>query len=471
MNRYEGERNHLLSLLARIIINGVLKQLVIVLVLYLILISKVGWLAAIGIILVYLGVINISYVLSWRHTYFYIKDDKLFFQKGFIKRIRRDIPLDKINTIDLSQNLLEQITGLSRVKIDTESILDTGSELILILGKDRANKLQQQLLGKNESNDHDLEVGCTYDVSISELIRYSLLSNGIIEILLVLWALYERLDDIGNVIGFNRDAYLNNAQFTTYRLLGLIGLSLAIGFIAVLVRNMLRYSGFQIRIEPKTLKIRYGLLEKKNYSFDRRKIKGIHIKQSMLMQWFHKYTIEIESIGYGDEGNEKAVLYPYCNEEVKVQILNELLPSIHQDSGVIHRPPQKSFIHFILSKVLVTIIGTIILAYNFGYAWVGVLVITIAVVHGYMIYRNTALGMKMNRRILYASRGAFKKKQSYINGNVIQSICQSQHYFQKQKGICNYSIITWGKVIGDIKVKHMDSSLFEAYVKEIQKNK
>lgn len=86
MNRYEGERNHLLSLLFRIIINGLLKQTVIIVVLYVMLVGRVGWLVALGILLVYLGIINISYVLSWRHTYFYVRDEKLLFQKGFIKK-------------------------------------------------------------------------------------------------------------------------------------------------------------------------------------------------------------------------------------------------------------------------------------------------------------------------------------------------------------------------------------------------
>lgn len=277
------------------------------------------------------------------------------------------------------------------------------------MGKDRANKLQRQLLRKNGLRNQDIEEGCTYNVSISELIRYSLLSNGIIEILLVLWALYERLDDIGNIIGFNRDSYLNNTQFTAYRIFLLIGLALAIGFMAILIRNVLRYSGFKVRIESNTIQIRYGLLEKKNYSFDRKKIKGIHIKQSLLMQWLHKYTIEVESIGYGDEGNEKAVLYPYCNEKVKEQIINELLLHIDQESDTIHCPPKKSLIHFVFLKVLVVIIVTFILGYNFGYAWIGFILIAIALAHGYMTYKNTALGIRMNRKLLYASQGGFKK--------------------------------------------------------------
>lgn len=56
------------------------------------------------------------------------------------------------------------------------------------------------------------------------------------------------------------------------------------------------------------MNISYGLINEKNYSFDKKKIKGIHIKQNLLMQFFNISTIEIENIGYGDEKGEKAIL-------------------------------------------------------------------------------------------------------------------------------------------------------------------
>ncbi|MCG8484480.1 MAG: PH domain-containing protein, partial [Clostridia bacterium] len=388
-----------------------------------------------------------------------------YFHKGIIHKVTRNIPLDKINTIDLSQNLLNQLFHLSRVKIDTESISDIGSEIILLLKTDRAKTLQEALLKKSVSQEGSIEKGNTYSVSPMELIRYSLLSNGLMETIFVLFALHEHISSIANLIGLNSDTYFDNILVTINRLLAFVGISLVMGFLIVLLRNIIRYTGFKVQIEPDTLQISYGLFEKKKFSLKRQKIKGIHIKQSLLMQWFHKYSIEVESIGYGDEGDEKAVLYPYCNEELKKQIINELLPEIHHKNESIHGPPKKSLIHFIFFKVLAASIAAFMIAFIIGLIWLGIPLIIAAGAYGYMAYKNAAMGIENG--LVYMSRGGFTKKQSYIYGHYIQSIGQSYNCFQKKRGICSYSVIIWGGLFKNIKVKHMENTLLESYVNYI----
>lgn len=465
MNKQAVERNHPLSLITRVIVSGILKQIIPLIGASFFLMDKIGDIYIIEIAILYLVIVNVSLFLSWKFTYFYIKDEQLFFHKGLINKVSRNIPLDKINTIDLSQNLLEQLFSLSRVKIDTESISDTGTDIILQLKKERAKILQQQLLKKSSKQEETLEESNTYSVGTMALIRYSLLSNGFLEMIFVVFALNDYVESIANLIGFNTDNYLDEAFATIYKLFAMIGIILVLSFLIVLIRNIIRYTGFMVKIDPDTLQIHYGLLEKKKYSFKREKIKGIHIKQSLLMQWFHKYSIEVESVGYGDEGNEKAVLYPYCNEALKKEIINELLPESHKKNENIQRPQQKSLIHFIFVNVLSALIITGISAY-FGLIWLGIIPMIIAVTYGYMSYKNSAMNIEDN--LVYMSRGGFTKKQSFIYGRYIQSIGQSYHYFQKKSGLCNYTVSMWGGLFKQVKVRHLDSTLFKSYIDHIE---
>jgi uncharacterized membrane protein YdbT with pleckstrin-like domain len=54
------------------------------------------------------------------------------------------------------------------------------------------------------------------------------------------------------------------------------------------------------------------------------------------------------------------------------------------------------------------------------------------------------------------SSGGFSKKQTYIKEKSIQSITKSQNFFQKSKGVCNYTINLAGFLIGkDFTAKHI----------------
>jgi len=103
--------------------------------------SKSAWPIAMGGImalviaplLLVLGLIYCSYL---RRTYtYYITNQRCIFHGGIIRRIKRSIPYHKITDVEMSQNIIERILGISSLNLFTPG---TGSMMASPFGGQRA---------------------------------------------------------------------------------------------------------------------------------------------------------------------------------------------------------------------------------------------------------------------------------------------------------------------------------------------
>lgn len=461
------ERNHPLHVLKQIF-SGIISQIVIIILIFTYVNKRLGFMISILIIVGLIILFVLFYVLAWYKTTYYISENSIFYQKGIMNINKREVPIEKITTIDISQGLFERIFSLSKIKIDTENVKADKSEITLTLTREKALEVKQRLLHDNEkteilndSNSNERK----YKLGFKDLILYSLASNSVFQGLVIILALYNYLDDFEDMTNFDSLEYINKFQFSVYIIVGLILGVFIISLIISFIKNCIKYSYYSVYVENDKLHISHGLISKKNYTFDKKKVKGIHIKQKFIMQLFHVSTIEIESIGYGDEKGERAVLFPFCNDALRVKIINDLMPEFNYQ-GEIDNPPKKAYIRFFLKKLLLTLIVVCIVTYKVQYGFISLLLFGLAILLGHMQLGNTGIGM--SDQLAYMSYGGFRKKQSIVKTSSIQSIKMSHTYFQKRKSVCNYTINIWGKILGkNITVQNVSNHLFKTYIDKL----
>ncbi|MCK5534187.1 PH domain-containing protein [bacterium] len=84
-------------------------------------------------VLLVLGLIYCRYL---RQTYvYYITNQRCVFHGGIVRRVERSVPYHKITDVEMSQNIIERILGISTVKIFTPG---TGSMMVSPFGGQRA---------------------------------------------------------------------------------------------------------------------------------------------------------------------------------------------------------------------------------------------------------------------------------------------------------------------------------------------
>ncbi|KRE43328.1 PH domain-containing protein [Knoellia sp. Soil729] len=83
--------------------------------------------------------------LSWRFAKFRVAEGQLEFRKGWIFREHRQVPLERVQAIEISRPLLAQLTGLSQVIVQSAGGGDAQLKLAF-LGAGRADEVRHELL-------------------------------------------------------------------------------------------------------------------------------------------------------------------------------------------------------------------------------------------------------------------------------------------------------------------------------------
>ena len=102
-------------------------------------------LLALGVlVLVLAGIVGVGW-LSWRFSRFRVSESQVELRTGWLFRQHRQVPLERIQSVEVSRPLLAQLLGLSRVVVQSAGGDDSQLSLSF-LGKERADAVRDELL-------------------------------------------------------------------------------------------------------------------------------------------------------------------------------------------------------------------------------------------------------------------------------------------------------------------------------------
>lgn len=451
-----SERNHIFQVVS-LFLKDFFSNIILAIIALKFLYSEFGLTMSLLILFLFILLFLFFAFAKWYKTSFYLKGDSIYYQTGIFNIKKRELHFDKVCTVDISQKLLDKLFGLARIKIDTGTNKNGKSEISLLLKMDRTIQIKKLIL-RTEFENTEIQELSEYRISNGELIKYSLVSDALFSGIAIIFVIYNFFDDIFREI-LNVEIFDNISWSSSNILLSVITIIIFVLFLSVvlsIINSFIKYYNFRVYLNNSKLNINYGLLNKKNYSFEINKIKGIHVKQNLLMQLLNIRSLEIESLGYGDEQGETAILYPICNKNYQDEILSSLLPEFAY-TGTIEKAPKKALSRFIIKKVFFTLILIGITTYFVPYGLISIILLPFVIGIGCLEYKNSAIGF--HDSILYMSYNSFFKRQSIIKTKDIQSFVISHTYFQKRKKLCNYAVFIYSNQFGKkIKVKNLNKT-------------
>ena len=114
-----------------------------------------------------LGVFSlISSILAYFRYYFHISDKELVIQKGILKKVRLDLPFDRIQSVNFSQNFLHQLLNVTAVEIESAGS-DQKELKIDALQIPVADKLREELLKRKGQVIVDSSEGLSTEKTLS----------------------------------------------------------------------------------------------------------------------------------------------------------------------------------------------------------------------------------------------------------------------------------------------------------------
>lgn len=267
-----------------------------------------GLLAAAGV-----GLYQYAYYRRFTYT---VTADTLDIASGVISRQRREIPLGRIQNVDISQGIIQRVLGIAGVDFETAGGGSTEAQLQYV-ALSEARRLQDVIRGHETGPD---ESASTTDAaadagpageSLFSLDDRSLIVLSALSFDLRVFSLVQTLGAFAAPALATQLFELPTQTQVPLVVLGVVGLLVG-GWLGGAVVTFTRYYGFKLTRLDGELRYERGLLQRYSGTIPLEKVQTVTIRENALMRHFGYAALSIETAGYGggeepSGGSEAAV--------------------------------------------------------------------------------------------------------------------------------------------------------------------
>jgi len=384
------------------------------------------------------AVVTVWQVAYFRRFEYELTDDGLDVASGVLSRRHREIPLGRIQNVDISRNVLQRALGVAAVDVETAGGGATEASLQYV-DYDEAKRLQREIQRRKRGGDgageSDAEAAGAADaeaelfaLDLDDLLLLSVLSFDLRYLSLLAFGPAA----FPVVPGFAEVAFVGGVVLVALLLAGLWALSAAVTFA--------RYYGFRLARVGDELRYERGLLQRYDGSIPLEKVQTITLRENVLMRRVGYATLAVETAGYApgqtpSGGSEAAV--PLATRESVLELANELEEF---DPPEFERPPERARTRYAIRYALsLAVLAGLLLGTRalFGVpgsqalAAAPLAFVVLAPVAGHLKWLNR--GYAVGEDHVFTRNGFWTRTTKVVPYYRIQTVIQSRTPFQRRQ--------------------------------------
>ncbi|WP_333695556.1 PH domain-containing protein [Flavobacterium sp.] len=429
--------------------------------------------------------------LQYRNFTFYldIKQKEFIINKGVFKKSKITIQLSKIQQVTINQSLIQKLIGVYSLDVDTAG--SSKKEVSLrAIDNDLALYLKETLLAVKDTTPILLQSHSNSEHPFIKLKGLTLLKVG-------LTSNYGR--SIALIIGFFASIYggfqdviesktVDEEFVNTWIDKGMAFFSISVfvflGLIVLLLFNLIRtvvkYFNYTIKLDKGALAVSQGLLAKKNTLLRPVKVQLTSIRQNYFQQKLSLFDLVIKQATSANPdqnpSKESAVDVPGCDPIEKETLLKMIL-STHPNFKEILKPNIRFLIFAFLYGVFIPVsvyVGFWILGFShLENYWIGVVLYCLLVsILVYFRFKNATLFL--GREFVAVKQNAWDVALIYLETYKIQGVTTKQYLWHKKSDLVHLTLHT---AAGDLHFNYISFSkikpwidLWLYHVEQTQKN-
>ena len=372
----------------------------------------------------------------WEATYvrryeYELTPDTFDIKSGVFSRREREIPFERIQNVDIAQNVLQRALGIAEVRLETAG--GGSSEATLqYVRRPEAVRLQERISDRKRGTT-ERDPGASDDV-LFELETRELAILGLTS------ANFQLFASAAVLVSLVAPAVARQLS-PSARLLLVLGPGAAIAVLLVLwiasgLQSVFRYYGFRLLRHDEELRYERGLLQRYTGTVPLSKVQTVMVKENVLARSLGYGSLVIETAGYapgqGNESVESAV--PIAERDRVFELVRTI-----EDVGDItfSRPPKRARMRYVVRysivvAVLTGVVGAahaVTSAIPWWYAVAGLLVLTPIGAH--LKWRN--LGYYYDDGYVVTQSGFWTRKTTIVPYFRVQTVSDSQTIFQRRR--------------------------------------
>lgn len=410
---------------------------------------------ALGII-VFISIIHS--ILTYKNFYFQIKDDAFIVQKGYINKENKSVPLERIQTVNIKQNILQQILGI--VQLDIDSAGSKGKEISLPgVRIKQAKELESILLSKKndtviteeqENIEDKEEKKILLYLSVKDLVKIAISDNMLKGGLLALsfgYGLFSQYKDIleerfSNELE-NVETSITSAGWDS--MLIFLLLFLIISVIISVTRNILINYNLKLSLTSQGYKIEKGLFNKRSVILPINKIQTYTWNTNPLRKIFNIVTISVKQASSEEVKENNAINIPGCYEDIEQSLKNKIFPEHNTQEYVSEKTKAIYFLRLIPLLVLIVFIVVLIIT-NLKIAIITSIIWTSII--SVLLYKSSKKRVfYISKDYLITQKGTIGITKKIVSLYKIQSVKYKQSIFMKRKNRASLKIYTASETI------------------------
>ncbi|MFQ3275382.1 MAG: putative membrane protein [Candidatus Nanohaloarchaea archaeon] len=235
--------------------------------------------------------------LYWKNFEYTVEQDGLKIISGVISKNDRDIPLKRIQNVDINRNILQRALGIAKADVETAGGGQTEASLKYVEYEDaqRLQKDVRELKNRRKSDRTDEEQGEKRDDFVLSDRDLTVLSLASID-MRVIGGLAVMASFLGGSVWSQIDGAL--PQTAGAAVILVLGLFMALGiWISTAAKKFAQYYDFRLQFHENALEYERGLFNRSSGTIPEEKIQDIIIEENLVQRYFGYASLKVETAG------------------------------------------------------------------------------------------------------------------------------------------------------------------------------
>jgi putative membrane protein len=284
--------------------------------------------------------------VKWSTTRYGVDERAIHHRTGLIKVEDTDVPLARVEALDVQQGLLQRLFGVQAVHVQTGGGGKGGEIVLPALGPEQVRELRERVGVPPPAADPATRMR----LGAGGLLLAALTTGQLGIILPVLAGGFQIAQQALEEQG-GRSA-VRALPDTLDGWLAVAGVLLGAAWALSVLGAVVAFAGFTVARDGDRLRIRRGLLARREATIPVARVRAVRVVEGLLRRPLGLAALHIEVTGYAEEASAARTLFPLLRTRGVRSALECLLPELADEPGVLARPPGRAWRRYLLAPAL-----------------------------------------------------------------------------------------------------------------------
>jgi putative membrane protein len=393
--------------------------------------------------------LGMAVTVGWEYARFKryrydLTDDTFDIHSGVLSRRDREIPYERIQNVDISQNIVQRFLDIAEVRLETAGGSGTEAQLRYVSSAE-ATRLQEELSRRKrgvsgEASESDAEGELLFELSDREHVVLGIVSADLRLLGVLTVAISAFAPQVAGQLG------------PEFELVSIFGPVVALGAIVVLwvasaILQIFRYYGFRLTQHSDELRYERGLLQRYSGTVPLDKVQTVTLRENVLARALGYASLVIQTAGYapGQGGSNVESAVPIAERNRAVSLAQEVEPFGDVEFT---RPPKRARTRYAARYTLVVLGLTAILGVADSITgalprwYVPLAALAVVPLAAHLTWKHR--GYYADDDYVVTRRGFWRRNTMVVPYDRVQTVFSSQTIFQRRRDLGTVTIDTAG---------------------------